>query len=220
MNSLAKKDIVVENNLILESNGHFKYESYINFLSEIGYARVSTVNHLGEFSVKGDIIDIFPSEYKEPVRLSIFGDTIESISTFDLKTKLNKDSLNRVVVKPHDEKNFNKRKREISANTFLTDISSFDIDDLIVHVDHGIGQFQGLKTLNILDSEHDCIEIRYQNLSPDSYTIYDINGRKIKSKQIDYDSDLMIDVSRFEKGMYFISLEINEGVINLKFLVK
>ena len=68
-----------------------------------------------------------------------------------------------MVVKPHDEKNFNKRKREISANTFLTDISSFDIDDLIVHVDHGIGQFQGLKTLNILDSDHDCIEIRYQN---------------------------------------------------------
>jgi len=64
------------------------------------------------------------------------------------------------------------------------------------------------------------IEIRYQNLSPDSYTIYDINGRKIKSKQIDYNSDLMIDVSRFEKGMYFISLEINKDVINLKFLVK
>ena len=163
MSSTAKKIIVVENNLILESSGHFKYENYINFLSEIGYARVSTVNHLGEFSVKGDIIDIFPSEFKEPVRLSIFGDTIESINTFDLKTKLNKDTLNRVVVKPHDEINFNKRKREISANTFLTDISSFDIDDLIVHVDHGIGQFQGLKTLNILDSDHDCIEIRYQN---------------------------------------------------------
>ena len=163
MSSIAKKNIVVENNLILESHGHFKYESYINFLSEIGYARVSTVNHLGEFSVKGDIIDIFPSEFKEPVRLSIFGDTIESLNTFDLKTKLNKDSLNRVVVKPHDEKNFNKRKREISANTFLTDISSFDIDDLIVHVDHGIGQFQGLKTLNILNSDHDCIEIRYHN---------------------------------------------------------
>ena len=65
MNSIAKKNIVVENNLILESDGHFKYESYINFLSEIGYARVSTVNHLGEFSVKGDIIDIFPSEFKE-----------------------------------------------------------------------------------------------------------------------------------------------------------
>ena len=35
MNSIAKKNIVVENNLILESNGHFKYENYINFLSEI-----------------------------------------------------------------------------------------------------------------------------------------------------------------------------------------
>ena len=108
MNSIAKKNIVVENNLILESNGHFKYESYINFLSEIGYARVSTVNHLGEFSVKGDIIDIFPSEFKEPVRLSIFGDNIESISTFDIKTKINNNTLNRVVVKPHDEKSFNK----------------------------------------------------------------------------------------------------------------
>ena len=163
MNSIAKNNLIVDNSLILENNSVFEYENYINFLSEIGYARVSTVNHLGEFSVKGDIVDIFPSDYIEPIRISIFGNNIESIHTFNIETKLNKDTLNRLVLKPHDEKIFNKRKREISANTFLTDISSFDIDDLIVHVDHGIGQFQGLKTLNVLDSDHDCIEIRYQN---------------------------------------------------------
>ena len=64
------------------------------------------------------------------------------------------------------------------------------------------------------------IEIRCQNLFPDFYTIYDINGRKIESKHINYDSDLTIDVSRFERGMYFIVIEINQDLTNLKFLVK
>ena len=152
-----------EKSLLIEDGIPFNYEYTINYLSDNGYARVSTINHLGEFSVKGDVFDIYPNNFNEPVRINIFGEDIESIHSFDVISKKNISTINRIILTPHDEGVFNKNKRVITAESFLTDISSFDIDDLIVHVDHGIGKFHGLKTLSILESDHDCIEIRYLN---------------------------------------------------------
>ena len=152
-----------EKSLLIEEGIPFNYEETINYLSDNGYARVSTINHLGEFSVKGDVFDIYPNNFNEPVRINIFGEDIESIHSFDVISKKNISTINRIILTPHDEGVFNKNKRAITAESFLTDISSFDIDDLIVHVDHGIGKFHGLKTLSILESDHDCIEIRYLN---------------------------------------------------------
>ena len=163
MNNQLQKIKPSEKNLLIEGGIPFSYENIINFLSENGYARVSTINHLGEFSVKGDVFDIFPNNYNEPVRINIFGNDIESIHSFDVVTKKNISLINRIILTPHNEGLFNKNKRAITAESFLTDISSFDIDDLIVHVDHGIGKFHGLKNLTILESDHDCIEIRYLN---------------------------------------------------------
>ena len=55
------------NPIILESGTITNYNQLINQLTENGYVRVSTINELGEFSVKGDIIDIFPNGYKDPI---------------------------------------------------------------------------------------------------------------------------------------------------------
>ena len=51
-----------------------------------------------------------------------------------------------------------KRKR---AENFLTEASSLSIDDLIVHVDHGIGRYTGLKTLEFQGAPHDCLQLEY-----------------------------------------------------------
>ena len=64
------------------------------------------------------------------------------------------------------------------------------------------------------------LKINYKNIIPDSFSIFDINGRTIKTKPIIDESDLIIDVSSYEKGLYFISIKSSEKVNNLKFLVK
>ncbi|MEM9470021.1 MAG: transcription-repair coupling factor, partial [Pseudomonadota bacterium] len=51
-----------------------------------------------------------------------------------------------------------KRKR---ADNFLTEVSSLDEGDLVVHVDHGVGRFVGLETLNAAGTLHDCLKIIY-----------------------------------------------------------
>ena len=52
-------------------------------LSADGFERVPTVRERGEFAVRGGILDIFVPGSEEPVRLDFFGDTLESIRTFD-----------------------------------------------------------------------------------------------------------------------------------------
>lgn len=52
-------------------------------LERNGFDRVSTVREVGEFAVRGGILDVFVPGTEEPVRLDFFGDTLESIRTFD-----------------------------------------------------------------------------------------------------------------------------------------
>ena len=153
----------LSSNLVIDKKTKFNYNNVLVFLSENGYVRVSGVRESGEFSVKGDIIDIFPTGYEYPIRINIFDSDIEKLEQFNLKTQRSISPIERFVISPFNEFVFNQNKRKIKADTFLTDLSSFQLNDLIVHVDHGIGKFKGLKNLSILESKHDCVEISYFN---------------------------------------------------------
>ncbi|MGE0408511.1 MAG: transcription-repair coupling factor, partial [Amphiplicatus sp.] len=54
-----------------------------------------------------------------------------------------------------------RRGRKKRAENFLTEASSLEIGDLIVHVDHGVGRYAGLKTLQIGEAPHDCLQLDY-----------------------------------------------------------
>ena len=73
-----------EASLVINKDDNFQYQPTIDFLGENGYIRVSNIRETGEFSVKGDVIDIFPSGYGNPVRVDTFGTEIEKLQTFNL----------------------------------------------------------------------------------------------------------------------------------------
>ena len=73
--------------LDLTVNGTVKPEKLTEFLEANGYGRAGTVMEPGEYAVRGGIVDIFPSGETDPVRLDLFGDTIESIRVFDPTTQ-------------------------------------------------------------------------------------------------------------------------------------
>ncbi len=54
-----------------------------------------------------------------------------------------------------------KTTRRKKADNFLTEVSSLDVGDLVVHVDHGVGRFEGLETLSAAGKLHDCLKIVY-----------------------------------------------------------
>ncbi|HNM47016.1 MAG TPA: CarD family transcriptional regulator, partial [Candidatus Sumerlaeota bacterium] len=56
-------------------------------LAAAGYEREPIVEARGEFSIRGGIVDVFPLNSENPIRIDLFGDEIESIRTFDVSTQ-------------------------------------------------------------------------------------------------------------------------------------
>jgi transcription-repair coupling factor (superfamily II helicase) len=56
-------------------------------LESIGYEKRDPVEMVGEYSLRGGILDIFPAEASKPIRIELFGDLIESIRRFDVATQ-------------------------------------------------------------------------------------------------------------------------------------
>ncbi|MBW6484659.1 MAG: transcription-repair coupling factor [Syntrophobacterales bacterium] len=81
-------------------------------LSEGGYVRESLVEGKGEFSVRGDILDIFPPHAAHPLRLEFFGDEIESIRLFDEATQRSIEEIADFTLFPAAELIITKGRRE------------------------------------------------------------------------------------------------------------
>ncbi len=78
-------------------------EKLTEFLTMSGYVRVEIVDGAGQYSVRGDIIDIFPPRMESPVRVEFFGDDIDRISTFDIMTQRRIDNIDSVLLPPARE---------------------------------------------------------------------------------------------------------------------
>src|SRR6201988_1321492 len=62
-------------------------DSIVAWLEHNGYSRSSTVREPGEYAVRGGILDLFPAGLDMPVRFDFFGDSLESIRSFDAETQ-------------------------------------------------------------------------------------------------------------------------------------
>src|SRR6476646_3167358 len=62
-------------------------DSIVSWLEHNGYSRSSTVRESGEYAVRGGILDLFPAGLDQPVRFDFFGDSLESIRSFDAETQ-------------------------------------------------------------------------------------------------------------------------------------
>ncbi|MGB3190622.1 MAG: transcription-repair coupling factor [Limnoraphis sp.] len=71
-------------------------------LATLGYERVSLVETEGQWSRRGDIVDIFPVAAELPVRLEWFGDELERIREFDPTTQRSLDKIPQLVLTPTD----------------------------------------------------------------------------------------------------------------------
>jgi transcription-repair coupling factor (superfamily II helicase) len=72
------------------------------WLHEHGFHRNEAIELPGDFSRRGGIVDIFPTEAAAPIRIEFFGDEIESIRGFDLETQRSLQDLDRVLILPAD----------------------------------------------------------------------------------------------------------------------
>ena len=72
-------------NLNLDLKKELTYECIIDFLNKSGYTRVDFVHDIAQFSIRGEILDIFSPIYNNPIRILFNFDKIESLNFFRQK---------------------------------------------------------------------------------------------------------------------------------------
>ena len=72
-------------------------------LIDCGFERVATVDGLGQFSMRGGILDIYPFGSEHPFRIEFFGDEIESIRQFDVSTQRSREHCDQAHIPPARE---------------------------------------------------------------------------------------------------------------------
>ena len=72
-------------------------------LESVGYERRDPVEMVGEYSIRGGILDVFSPEQEQPVRIEFFGDEIESIRRYDPESQRSIHKLNECVLQPLSE---------------------------------------------------------------------------------------------------------------------
>lgn len=107
VNALLQKslppEIVKDYCLTLATGGSVPPEKLTRFLAGSGYHSAGTVREVGEFAVRGGIVDLFPTGYDKPVRLDYFGDEIESLKFFDPLTQISSEKVDSIALKPTSE---------------------------------------------------------------------------------------------------------------------
>ena len=158
-------------------------------LIKAGYKRVATTYNVGEFSVRGEVLDIYPVCLTDPVRINFAFDEVETIKYFDLSTQLSKEKIDEVNIYPMNEliiwDDYNDLKKKLeSIDKSNNEVLDKDFSDLI--------EFNNIDKMNkyikYIDSNHTTIG----EYTKDKIVFYE----DIKKQSEAYDT-LMLDIENY-----------------------
>ena len=105
--ALARKTVspeaIAQSGAVLRRDEDYSPETLVEKLMATGYVREDPVGAVGEFSMRGGIVDVWPPGREAPVRIEFFGDTIDSLREFDPENQLSTSQLKAVYVPPMHE---------------------------------------------------------------------------------------------------------------------
>ena len=94
---------VAAGSISISKNDSIDTKKLASDLVDIGYIRNYQVEEPGQFSVRGDIIDIFDTTETNPFRIELWGDDVESLRSFDIDTQRSIEELDNISIFPASE---------------------------------------------------------------------------------------------------------------------
>ena len=115
--------------IYIDENSEVNLNELTERLIKMHYDRVDFVEAKGQFSIRGSIFDIYPVNFKNPVRIELFGDDVDSIRSFDINSQRSVEKLQSVELIPAKE----------------MVLSKADIDNILTGLKKDIEKLQKLK---------------------------------------------------------------------------
>lgn len=203
---LPTKDNFINSYVKLKVGDSFDIKELTKKFYNIGYERDVVVNKTGEMAIRGYVVDIFPTNYNNPIRIEFWGDEIESIRFFDINTQLTIDTIKEVEIVPNSE--------------FLIDK---DIDfeynhrDLIKYGSSNIYEYMnGLLFYNELDD----IKVGYNNLLEEVFE-YNTSNNLDKNTKYFHDLPSYDSINLYQKdtfGVNYDSYKLEDKFTNIEIM--
>ncbi len=99
-----------DSKLTVSSNDSINIEEFSGKLVDLGYTKSEICEGAGQFSVRGGIIDIFPVNSISPLRIELWGEEIDTISTFDTLSQRRGETVSEFCIFPANELVFDSRE--------------------------------------------------------------------------------------------------------------
>jgi len=147
------RDEILTNSFSLQKGACFDLDELVKKLINAGYERVSQLDEPGQFSLKGDILDIWVIG-QEAVRVDFFGDDIEAIRVIDIDSFRAGGSVDRVSVVPCSG---SVSAKQIALLKFVDGITVFDeakqcVDNFNAHLSEHESRFKSLLLKGEIDN--------------------------------------------------------------------
>ncbi len=139
------QSMIAGGSLIINPGQRVKGDVLQAFLIDNGFSRVGTVVDPGDFAVRGGLIDIYPPGAKIPVRLDFFGETLESIRSFDAQTQRSIAQLKTLVLHPANEVLLNKPSIAAFRTGYAEAFSGLDMNDPLYESVTNARRYQGME---------------------------------------------------------------------------
>ena len=141
---LPNKKLWKDSAIILKKGEEVNRDKLLSDIYNIGYERETIVNGTGKVGVRGYIIDIFPTSCENAIRIEFWGDTIDSIKTFDVESQLTLKELDDITIYPftefilekYDENVVRKQKYLEHYSNNISILSDYINDGIICYYDY------------------------------------------------------------------------------------
>lgn len=130
-----------DNIAFLEKGNSYNFSQILRKLDEMGYERVFKVSEPGEFSQRGGVVEVFPINLTNAVRLDFLGSELELIEFLNIKIE-------------DEQKAKEQLKKKLKSQKLFSDLKGLKPGDYLVHLDHGIGKFIGNEKFKVSEEKN------------------------------------------------------------------
>ena len=195
----------------------YKFLEVIEFLQENGYEQSYLLEKKGEYSKRGDILDIFPPNAENPIRIEFFDTELESIREFDIDTQKSITKLNEVKIFGN----------ALLGNNyeFVELIEELKSEDVTIILENEELLNYKIEEYVLIDREKENIyRQRYENLKRKSQIIETVNFKeeqmetfrdKEKLKKLSMQKDVQIYTKNYDKKVLEYNKNEKENKISI-----
>ena len=225
---LPKKELFKKKQIVLKTGQDYNMHELIDQLYEIGYVSNSIVSNTGDMAIRGFVLDIFPINEVNPIRLEYWGDTIDSIRVFNTESQMTIKIQDKIVISPNTEfltlnkvEDEFKKQKNLSEYSDVVNINDYLENNLVIY-DNYNNIINGYK--NLLN------EILEYNTSINSNSTYMNELNNIKEEKVKYfynydnsDSNTKkyesYNIDNFPTTLELINKRLNEYLKNNKTII-